>query len=328
LRVLESRFQFSLVVAGPSGYVIHREVVRDFQPCYEDLLFSGVIGGVVPNDGRLPPARLEPLWRGEAGGRVARVTVDLPPLQKAYRIAIFRAHVWALLVEQKFLGGETGPDYRFSWWLEAAPEGAPARAGRFRASLARQPYPIRPRPLSDFGIERRPGAEQGVGFYVRQDVLAALRGETARALGAERADILTGHVVQELAGQVAVMVTGRAPAVAGAVSSRTQFTFSPLTFLAARQALAGGAHGSTIVGWHHSHPPPCGRPCLFNIPPCGTGMLFFSPEDHAVHRASFPAPYMIALVSGKEAGRRADDPGVRAYGWRDGAIVEREFTVF
>lgn len=326
--MIESGFRFSLVIADGGGSVVHREEVQDFQPCVEDLLFSGVIGGVLPNDGHRPPARLEPLWHSEAKGRVTGVRVELPPLRKVYRIGIFRAHVWALLVERKLLGEETGPESRFVWWVEATEACAPERGRRFRTSLSRQPYPIRRTALGAFGIGERPGAGQGVALYVRQDVLAALREETARALEAERADILTGHVVQEAVGHVAVVVTGRAPVQTGAGASRAHFTFSPLTFVAAHQALDARADGSTIVGWHHSHPPPCGRPCLFNVPPCRTGMLFFSPDDHQVHRASFPAPYMLALVTGKEADRRADDPGIRAYAWRDGAIAEHEFTVF
>jgi hypothetical protein len=36
---------------------------------------------------------------------------------------------------------------------------------------------------------------------------------------------------------------------------------------------------------------------------------------------------MIALVSGKAAGQRASAPRVRGWGWRDAAIVARDFTV-
>jgi hypothetical protein len=37
---------------------------------------------------------------------------------------------------------------------------------------------------------------------------------------------------------------------------------------------------------------------------------------------------MVALVSGKEQERRADQPGVRAYGWRDAIIREIDYSVF
>jgi hypothetical protein len=37
---------------------------------------------------------------------------------------------------------------------------------------------------------------------------------------------------------------------------------------------------------------------------------------------------MIALVSGKEAGKQANEPGLLAYGWQDGAVQQREFSIF
>jgi hypothetical protein len=326
--VLQTRFRFTLVIADAAGSTVHREEVHDFGPCYEDLLFSAVVGGAVPNDGALPPARLEPLWKGEAWGRVAGVTVDLQPLRKTYGLSVLRAHAWAILVERKLLDQETAPDSRFFWRLEAREGDAAGRPRKFRAALSRQPYPILRSRLPELGNGPRPVDERPVSIFIRQEVLAALREETARALDLERADVLTGHLVQEPEGRVGVLVTARTPAVAEKEPTRAHFTFSPLTFVAARQEVAGRADGATVVGWHHSHPPPCGRSCLQSLPPCGTGMLFFSVDDCGVHRASFPAPYMIALVSGKAAGRRADDPGVKAFGWRDGAIVEREFTVF
>ena len=111
-------------------------------------------------------------------------------------------------------------------------------------------------------------------------------------------------------------------------ASRAHFSFSPLTFHAAQQELARRATGETIVGWHHNHPPPCGGGCLQQVPACGSGTLFFSVDDRILHRASFPAPYMVALVSGKEPGRPADEPKMKAYGWQDATIKEGTFTDF
>jgi hypothetical protein len=47
-----------------------------------------------------------------------------------------------------------------------------------------------------------------------------------------------------------------------------------------------------------------------------------------VHRAGFAAPYQVALVCAKDAERRADDPILTAYGWKDGTIEKVPFTVF
>ena len=125
-----------------------------------------------------------------------------------------------------------------------------------------------------------------------------------------------------------MVVTGHSPVEVGAGASRGHCEFAPETFLAIRREVASRADGAVIVGWAHTHPPVCGAACLQRVPTCSTGMLFFSSDDHAVHRAAFPARYMVALVSGKEPGRRADEPGVRAFGWQEGGIVERRFQVF
>jgi hypothetical protein len=37
---------------------------------------------------------------------------------------------------------------------------------------------------------------------------------------------------------------------------------------------------------------------------------------------------MIALVCGKEAERRADDPIIKAFGWQNGVVNEVEFSIF
>jgi hypothetical protein len=184
-------------------------------------------------------------------------------------------------------------------------------------------------PLDALGVDPPLAADGDLPLLVSRDVADALLANTARSLDVERADLLTGKVVQTPDGRVAVMVTGRTPATTAAVASRSHFAFSPETFVAAREEVRREHGGAAIVGWHHNHPPSCGRECLAVIPACATSTLFFSaPSDHAVHRSSFPAAYMVALVSGKEAGQTADRPGLRAWGWRDGAIAARELIVF
>jgi hypothetical protein len=163
---------------------------------------------------------------------------------------------------------------------------------------------------------------------IAHDLADTLRREAAGSLDRERADILIGHLLQAPDGVVTVVVTGRVAALTATAASRSHFAFSPLTFFAAREEAARRRDGTAIVGWSHSHPPACGRGCLRVVPPCATSAMFFSAQDGAVHRASFPSAFAIALVAGKEANRRADEPGLRAYGWRDGAIVERAFTTF
>lgn len=328
--MLHSRVRFVLVIRDKTGSEVAREDLHDFAPCYEDLLFAGVSGGTLSNDGALPSGVVEPAWADGDRGGLAGVNVRLGPLRKRYGPSIATDQALMILAEQKLLDDAASELSRFRWWLEAAPvdeQVAPPR--RLRARLSRQPYPFADTTLLALGVTERPAEHDPVAICLRRELVETLQAETASTLERERADILTGHLVREPGGLVAVVVTDRIPAVTATEASRTHFAFSPLTFAAAREEVARRTDGATIVGWHHTHPPPCARECLLLVPPCRTSTLFFSaPHDRIVHRASFGAAYMIALVTGKERERRADQPGLRVWGWRDAAIVERAFTVF
>jgi len=322
---MESHYSFLLSIIDEAGAVVHREEVQDFLPCFEDLLYSAVCTGKVPNDGKLPPASVVPVWRDGEGGEVAGVTVSLPPLSKRYGLVIFSDSVRQVERDLVKDGGEGGK--KFTWRVEAK-EREEERKGKLRISLTRQPYPIVRRSLSDFGIEKGASGNNPFSLFISRSLIDELREETGRSLDTERADILSGYLVQEAEGGVGLVVMGRTPALAETASSRVHFAFSPLTFLAAQREIGMQPNGETIVGWAHNHPPPCGGNCLKFIPPCNASTVFFSAADRSVHRASFPAPYMIALVSGKGADKRADDPEVKIFGWEDGVIREKEFSVF
>lgn len=332
--MISSTWIFTQTITDGSGQIWHQEEVRDFLPCYEDLLFDAVCAGQIANDGMLPPAVVEPVWAEDEAGRVAGITLHLPPRRRYYDKAIFADRVWDVLIGQGWLKEAQGEAKNFAWYVEAQPRTA-ERKRRFASALTRQPYPLVPRPLSDFGIAP-PGDDEddseddsaAVSLFIAATLLEELQAETAQSLEKERADFLAGQLLLTGEGKAALVLTSRVPARVEASASQAHFSFSPLTFEIAQQEIAARADGTTILGWHHNHPPPCARQCLQTIPPCKTETVFFSTADRSVHRASFPAPYLIALVSGKGAERRADQPTVRAYGWQDGVVKEREFSVF
>jgi len=327
--MLQSRYSFLLMITDQAGVVVHQEEIQDFLPCYEDLLFSAVCTGKIPNDGKLPPASVEPMWQGEEEERVAGVVVSLPPFSKRYGLSIFAERVWEVLVERELVKEEREEGRRFSWRIEAKEKKwEEKRKGRLYISLSRQPYPLVHESLSCFGIEKAPVENRPLSLFISRSLLEGLQEEAAQSLDTERADILTGRLVQEAEEHVALVITGKTPALTETASSRAHFSFSPLTFLTAQREIAQRPNGETIIGWWHNHPPPCGGTCLQYIPPCKTSTVFFSTADRSVHRASFPAPYMIALVSGKETDKRANDPGVQAYGWENGVIKKKRFSVF
>jgi proteasome lid subunit RPN8/RPN11 len=176
--------------------------------------------------------------------------------------------------------------------------------------------------LGDFGAESK---DEALSVYIASSLLGELREEAGSCLERERANILTGYVAATEEGGAAVIAVNRIAAEVDTTSSAVHFSFSPLTFDSVRQELARRKDGQIIVGWAHHHPVPCGRDCLMTVPACKTENVFFSIADRTVHRSGFAAPYMVAFVAGKGAYRRADDPLIRAYAWRDGLIRESAF---
>jgi hypothetical protein len=169
--------------------------------------------------------------------------------------------------------------------------------------------------------------DASVTVAVSPTLLAELREASANSLDRERADFLVGYLIQEPNGKVVVVLRNRIPAETEAGSSLVHFSFAPRTFQAAQRMLEERWSDQAILGWHHNHPPPCGRKCLMTVPACGTENVLFSVDDRVVHRSAFSRPYMVALVSAKGATRRADDPVMRAYGWQRGFIREKDWTI-
>jgi proteasome lid subunit RPN8/RPN11 len=330
--MLESCFRFDVVVADHAGLLLHRARVDDLQPVFEDMRFAAVRTGVMPNDGRLCSVTLTPIWSERGAPRVGVIGAQLGAVRKTYGRAVVAELLRATVLEQEsIVAALQNEEAHLQWWLEAhaREEDAPPRGlGRFKVTLRRDPFPLTCAPFSVFGLTGHVSDADPVAVAIRGSVLAAIREDTAASLDLERADILLGHVVMDPTRQVAVVVTDRIPAIRETAASREHFAFSPITFEVARRTVAARSDGAVVVGWAHTHPPPCGGDCLRVLPPCPNDTLFLSaPADRAVQRACFSAPYMIALVSGKAAGRPAALPLVRAWGWRDAAIVAREFTV-
>ena len=163
-------------------------------------------------------------------------------------------------------------------------------------------------------------------LYLSKAVIDELREDTRRSLHVEQAAILTGRLVQDPDGSIAVLVTGRTHATVEARGTAATFEFSPLTFAAARAESLARDPGCTILGWAHNHPV-C-QDCPLVEPYCRSETVFFSLADRQVHRTSFAAPYAIALVLGKGRHKSPSDPIVRAYVWNHGTINEHPFHVY
>jgi hypothetical protein len=336
------------VLRDVSGTLVHEEEVIDFLPLYHDIAFAAVCGGRLPNDGRWGSTAVEPVWKE---GRLAGITVCLAGLCKTYGLAMFAERAAEILLLTGFVkDDDREPDPHLSWTIEVREPVQTSSGARLRSTIRRQPYPFKERapcpgdpamrtsgdsrPSSTCGVEGAPPSIQQTGqadlfsLTIAAGLLDELRAASADCLERERADFLTGDLIQGPDGHVSVALLDRIPADVETTSSAVHFGFSGKTFDAARRELERRATGQMILGWHHNHPPPCARQCLMTVPTCGTDNVFFSIADRVVHRRGFVSPYMVALVTGKVPQRRADDPGVRAFGWSDGVIRERAFSVF
>jgi hypothetical protein len=321
--MVASGFQFMQGVIDETGALLAEKEFTDFRPLAEDVVFTAVLDGRLPNDGKWGAATIVPLFNKE---KLAGIRVQRSGCEKSYGLQIFADHALDILLAAELLDADEDPQQKkkLTWEVRVRACDREPQKKRLTATLAYAPFPVTDGTLSGLGID---AAGRQPDVWISAPLLAELRGSAAANLGCERAHFLAGRVVTEH-GKPAVVLSDGFPAEIATGSSATHFGFSPGTFAAASREAQRRNDGLAILGWAHNHPPSCRRDCLAVVPPCKSENLFFSGPDRAVHRAGFSAPYAVALVAGKAAGRRADDPEIRAYGWRDGVIVEKSFCSF
>jgi hypothetical protein len=313
--------QFFLVIRDEST-VVHEEEL-DFNALIHDVTFSAVCTQELANDGRWEPIRLEPEL---ANGTVTGVTVHVAGSSRTYGRAVFKDRADEVLrTRDTELLRQAG--LNVSWDIEVRSPQTSPRRDRARVSIRRQPYPFADRRLAGSVDHQEERGADAMSVRVAADLVEELRRESANSLDHERADFLVGDLLLTDNGHVIVSLIDRIPAETETEGSLVHVSFSPRTFHAAQEELDRRGAGHVILGHHHNHPPSCGRKCLMTIPACATDNVFFSIDDRVVHRSAFSRPYMVALVSGKGAERRADDPVMKAYGWRRGRICEKAWAI-
>lgn len=320
---------YVLDVLDESGRLV-RSVELDedaFMPCYEDTLFAGICAGQLPNTDRFPTATVEPWRTSPHSPYLTGVTMRIPPVTRSYGLSAFAdvASAQDRPPRESPDAPEIHVDQAVSWRLRGTPR-TTARAGRSRAVVRRHPYPIRHEALDAMGVPHVTVAPPPFALHISQLVLSELREATVGSLHIERADILTGRLVQDPDGSIAVVVTGRTAATVEAAGTAATFRFSPVTFAAARTEILSRDPQATIVGWAHNHPV-C-QDCPVAEPYCQSDTVFFSRADRQVHRTSFAAPYTVALVLGKGRHKSPTEPIVRAYAWNHGTIHEHPMHVY
>lgn len=320
---------YFLDVLDESGRLI-RSVELDedaFMACYEDALFAGICAGQIPNTDRFPIATVEPCRPTPNSPYLTGITMHIPPVTRSYSLSAFADVAYTL--ERPPTEHPEVPEAELAgtvlWRLRSIPH-HPTPRHRPRATVRRQPYPLHHASLESWQVPHLTASPPPFELYVSKAVIAELREDTGRSLHVEQAAILTGRLIQDPDGSVAVLVTGRTPATVEAKGTAAAFAFSPLTFAAARTESLACDPGCTIVGWAHNHPV-C-QDCPLLEPYCQSETVFFSLADRLVHRTSFAAPYSVALVLGKGRHKSPTDPIVRAYAWTHGTINEHPMHVF
>ena len=321
--MLDATHQFFLCVRDTEGQELFRKEAEPLSTVHEDLLYSAVLAGEVPNNGTSPPVTIEPELRDS---RLHAVQAALGLRTKRYTLELFRDQASQILVSPELV--ERAKGATLSWDVEAKANDKNARAKPGRASILREPFPFTPSSLASLGVRPTEGGSARSSLFVASELLKELKEETASSLERERADALTGHVAVGVDGTASAVLKGRIPFPEVADASATHYAFTPEAFAEVHREHRLRGDGEILAGWHHNHPPPCGRDCLAHVPACETATVFLSADDRAVFRSSFAAPFQVGLVSGKGSGRGPEDPVVHAYGWRDGVLEEMSYVVF
>jgi hypothetical protein len=327
--MIHSDYAFSVELLDATGRLTRTCPIDEdaFMPCYEDTLFTAICAGYLPNSDRFPDATVEPCSLNDGTPYLSGVTIQLPPLTRQYGLDVFSDLAYHSEKPATEFSDPDESDFLSTvvWRLRAEPRQiSPGR--RTPVTLRRHPYPLHRESLDQWGIPHLTIGPPPFTLYVSKFVIAELRESTVGSLHIERADILTGRVIQDPDGTVAVIVTGRTPATVEAEGTAAAFRFSPLTFAAARAESLFRDPACTIVGWSHNHPA-C-QDCPMNEPFCASNTVFFSVADRQVHRTSFAAPYAIGLVLGKGPHKSPTDPIVRAYAWNHGTLCEHTMHVY
>ena len=130
--MLDATHQFFLCVRDNEGRELFRKEAEPLQTVYEDLLYSAVLAGEVPNDGTSPPVTIEPEFRDS---RLHAVHAALGLRTKRYTLDLFRDQASQILASPELVERANGAT--LSWDVEAkaidANAGSKPRREFFRA---------------------------------------------------------------------------------------------------------------------------------------------------------------------------------------------------
>lgn len=330
-----SHYRYVITWCKADGTVLRQAPVRpDWVPLVYWAQFQALRAEHVVN-GTAATTTIEPQWHKEAGapcvgalklrvgaGGGAKIELDVP-------VSWFDAPARqgsSVLVGQGLLeAGEV-----FNYVVSAIAVSDPPAMARSSVRPVEQTLAVLDRPLGGRIESSRPEGSRNeldvpviVPGYVIDEA-----GELTRVAGAyETGGILIGDLCRDTdTRELYVDVTAQVPARYNR-ADLTQLTFTSETWTDVQETMTQRGRGEIMCGWWHSHSymkETC-KDCAKSADgTCKVDAAFMSSDDVALHRATFPRAYSLALVVG-------DSPCsglTRAlFGWRYGMVAVRGYWV-
>lgn len=299
------------------GQELVAEEAANLSSCSEDAIFRGVVEGRLPNTGAVPVFELAPRFRDAGRGiadGLALHSGDAPA--GCYTREVFAPQARFLIAELLASGALASGD-PIEWRLSARREHATAAGPE--ASVVRAPLPLQAAVLAD-------AEARSFRVEVSGELLEAVRAKIVGAGALEYAALLVGRLLHDAdRGACVLRVTGCIDLEAGEGGrSHTHFALGADSFTSGLRALRESGSQAIVAGWLHSHP---ACPDCPSNPTCPVHTVFFSAKDVAVHAVAFAPAHNVGLVGGKLGDEPATRPGFRLYGWEQGRVSSRPFSV-
>ncbi len=313
----------------------------EFAPVFECVRFSGIRNGVLPPRLDASPGVIEPVWHSTHGAPYVQAllaavrdgeSIASEEIGLEYLAALVKEALSDLVEQGKLAAGETC-QYRIA--VRDAPDISGVMATPelvFELEDEAPPLRLESACLADVITGSEPYGPGVAGASSRDDVPVVMSRDTleeAVVLSHQAGDDETGGFLvgrlQRDPGtrEIFVRVTAQIPAE-HTVCSHMQMSFTPETWVAARDAVERRGLGEELLGWHHHHPAFCRKCPVERRATCRLNGTFFSLDDIRLHHVCFPKAHQIALLltSLPDGGQQ-----IALFGWHAGTVAERGFRL-
>ena len=334
---LSHPFRFAIVLLGGDGeenYAV--PVEHDFEPEYDWTRFNWQRKGELALDANRNASSVIPIWSkaGEPYCRGYCIRIENPggeAVASVFPNTQFASHA-AAAAAQLVLERKLSEKEHHSYIVTAYPTRQEARNPDGIAVVDISPaLPVQDSSLDAFLSHATPsGVIDGddVPVFVSRQLLDQAAEQTRAEAGTETGGILLGKLHRDAAAnEIFLELTAMVPAE-HTTGTSVKLTFTPETWEAADAALRLRGRGELLAGFSHSHPVRfwCAqKECTpEKQKTCRLAKDFFSADDQAVMRATFPCPYHVAIVVNDTS---FSDLTFSMFGNRKGTIQPRGFYV-